>query len=58
MKFHTVKGQNVKKDIAIFYIKKKFHELRKLIDKGEEFLVEEEWYRMKQLLVTIIFAFA
>lgn len=38
-------------------IKKKFHELRKAIDKGEKIFVYEEWYRMKQLLDTIVFAF-
>ena len=39
-------------------IKKKFHELRKAIDKGEKIFVDEEWHRMKQLLDTIIFAFS
>lgn len=38
-------------------IKRKFHELRKAIDRGEKVFVEEEWYRMKQLLETLIFAF-
>lgn len=39
-------------------IKKKFHKLRKAIDKGEQEFIYEEWLRMKQLLETIIFAFA
>ncbi len=39
-------------------IKKKFHELRKSIEKGEKSFVAEEWVRMKKLLDIIIFAFA
>mgnify|MGYP003291791179 CR=1 FL=1 len=39
-------------------IKKKFHKLRKAIDKGEKEFVDEEWLRMKQLLDAIVFAFA
>ena len=39
-------------------IKKKFYELQKAIDKGKETFVDEEWNRMKQLLETIVFAFA
>lgn len=39
-------------------IKKKFHELRKSIERGEESFVIEEWGRMKQLLDVIIFAFS
>lgn len=39
-------------------IKKKFHELRKTIEKGEKSFVAEEWARMKKLLDIIIFAFA
>lgn len=39
-------------------IKKKFHELRNSIEKCEENFVIEDWDRMKQLLDTIIFAFA
>lgn len=38
-------------------IKKRFHQLCKAIDSGEETFVCENWVRMKQLLDTIIFAF-
>lgn len=39
-------------------IKKKFHELRNAIDKGKEVFVIQDWYKMKRLLDTIVFAFA
>lgn len=38
-------------------LKKKFHDLRKKIEKGEETFVLEDWSRMKKLLETIVFAF-
>ena len=38
-------------------IKRKFHKLRKLIEKDEKAFVIEDWIRMKRLLNTIIFAF-
>ena len=39
-------------------IKKNFHILRKSIEKGEKSFDNKEWFRMKQLLDTIIYAFA
>ena len=39
-------------------IKKQFHELRKLIEKDSGAFDAEKWARMKQLLDTIVFAFA
>lgn len=39
-------------------IKKNFHILRKSIEKGEKSFDDKEWFRMKQLLDTIIYAFA
>lgn len=38
-------------------IKRKFHKLRKSIEKEEMSFVVEDWVRMKQLLNTIIFSF-
>ena len=39
-------------------IKKKFHALRKAIGNGKKSFVVEDWGRMKQLLDTMVFAFA
>ena len=38
-------------------IKRKFHDLRKAIESGQEPFVPDDWERMKQLLDTIAFAF-
>lgn len=39
-------------------IKKKFHELRKDVEKGKENFNIQDWHKMKTLLDAIVFAFA
>ena len=39
-------------------IKAKFHQLRKEIENGDKPFIHEDWIKMKQLLDTIVFAFA